>query len=255
MSGLANKIALVTGAGRGIGRAIALRLAQDGASVAVLDQDASSAAVAGEIEAMRGTALALPGTDVSQFEQVSRAITITLDHFGRIDILVNNASIAGGNGDFLDISLELWQRIVGVNLTGMFLCGQAVARHMRAAGVRGRIINIGSINSFGAERGAAAYVTAKHGTLGLTRAMAVDLAPHGITVNCIAPGPITVERNAELFAGPLREPLARRVPLGHTGTPDQVATAVAFLACDDASFITGAALAVDGGTLAYLNFE
>jgi NAD(P)-dependent dehydrogenase (short-subunit alcohol dehydrogenase family) len=252
---LSGKVVLITGAGHGIGQAIALRFAGEGAQVALLDQDESCRAVAAHIKQSSGTALALDNIDIGKPAQVMQAVARVIEHFGRIDVLVNNAGIAGGNGDFLDISLERWQRIIDVNLTGMFACGQLVARHMRDAGIHGSIINIGSVNSVGAERDAAAYVTAKHGVLGLTRAMSVDLSAYGIRVNCIAPGPVRVERNADLFDGPLHERLAARVPLGRPGSPDEIAAAAAFLASDDASFINGAMLAVDGGTLAALNLD
>ena len=255
MTRLHNKVALITGAGRGIGKAIALRFADEGAHVAVLDRDDEVVNVVAQITPPRPLAIALTQTDVSDPAPVQRAVEQVIQRFGRIDILVNNAGIAGGNGDFLDIGYELWQRIIGVNLTGMFLCGQTVAKRMLQAGIPGRIINIGSINSFAAEKGAAAYVVAKHGVLGLTRAMAVDLASHRITVNCIAPGPILVDRNAELFNGALKEQLQRRVPLGSAGTGDDIASAAVFLASDESSFITGATLSVDGGVLAYLNFD
>jgi NAD(P)-dependent dehydrogenase (short-subunit alcohol dehydrogenase family) len=133
----------------------------------------------------------------------------------------------------------------------MFLCGQAVARRMVEQGIHGRIVNVGSVNSYAAEREAATYVTTKHGVLGLTHAMAVDLAVHGITVNCLAPGPITVERNAEVFSA-LRTSIAANVPLGRAGTIEETAAAALFLASDEASYITGATLVVDGGMLAYI---
>jgi NAD(P)-dependent dehydrogenase (short-subunit alcohol dehydrogenase family) len=253
---LSGKTAFITGGGKGIGRAIALRFAREGANVALVQRDSATAhQTADEITAAGGAAIALGDTDVSQPDHVQRAVAASVERFGRIDILINNASIAGYSGSFLDVPLEVWQNILNVNLTGMFLCGQAVARQMVANGIAGRIINVGSINSFAAEKDAAAYVASKGGILSLTHAMAVDLAPHGILVNCLAPGPVTVERNEALFNGPLHAPIARSVPLGRPGTADEVAAAAVFLASDDASYVTGASLLVDGGTLAYLRFD
>lgn len=249
---LHGKTALITGGGRGIGRGIALRFAREGAAVAIVQRDERSAGTTVAAVVAAGGAAFTPGTtDVSVPEQVARAVSATIARFGQIDILINNAAIAGANGPFLNMTFSAWQQIVNVNLSGMFLCGQAVARHMAEQGIRGRIVNVGSVNSFAAEREAAAYVAAKHGVLGLTRAMAVDLASYGITVNCLAPGPITVERNAAVFAS-LQEQIGAGVPLGRPGTIEETAAAAVFLASDEASYITGATLVMDGGMLAYL---
>jgi NAD(P)-dependent dehydrogenase (short-subunit alcohol dehydrogenase family) len=169
---------------------------------------------------------------------------------------VNNAGAAGGNGPFLDIPLERWQHVLDVNLTGMFLCSQLAARQMVGQGIKGRIINIGSLDSFIAERQAAAYAASKGGVLMLTKAMAVDLAEYGILVNCIAPGSIRVDRNSSYYdQEPLRTALAKGIPLGHTGRPADIAAAAVFLACDDSSFITGASITVDGGFTAHLRTD
>lgn len=249
---LQGKIAFITGGGRGIGRGIALCFAREGAGVALVQRDSVSVtATVAEITAAGGEALALGGTDVSEPEQVAHAVNTTIARFGKIDILINNAGIAGANGPFLDMTFSAWQQIIAVNLSGMFVCGQAIARHMVEQGIPGRIVNVGSVNSFAAEAEAAAYVTAKHGVLGLTQAMAVDLAAYGIAVNCLAPGPVTVERNQTLFAT-IQPNISANVPLGRAGTIEETAAAALFLASDDASYITGATLVVDGGMLAYL---
>jgi 3-oxoacyl-[acyl-carrier protein] reductase len=257
---LAGKTALITGGGQGIGRGIALRFVREGAQVALLDRDQSSAdSTAAAIVAAGGTALVLAPCDVSLPEQVERAVETAMVRFGAIHILINNAGIAGHSGAFLDLPYERWQELIAVNLSGMFLVGQIIARQMVEQAIEGRIVNLGSINSFGAERGAVAYVVSKAGILGLTRAMAVDLAPHGIRVNCLAPGPITVERNAGLFAqkapGTARDALRRAIPLARPGTVEETAAAALFLASDEASFITGTTLVVDGGLLAYLALD
>jgi NAD(P)-dependent dehydrogenase (short-subunit alcohol dehydrogenase family) len=193
---------------------------------------------------------------VSQKTQVDALIQTTLDHYRRIDILVNNAGIAGGNGPFLELPFETWEQIISINLTGMFLCGQAAARVMVAQGIRGRIINIGSINSFAAEKEAAAYATTKGGILLLTKAMAVELAEYGIAVNCLGVGPVWVDRNADLFGSdPLRTVLAKSIPVGRPGDPEEVAAAAVFFASDECTFVTGAELLVDGGYLAYNRFD
>jgi NAD(P)-dependent dehydrogenase (short-subunit alcohol dehydrogenase family) len=193
---------------------------------------------------------------VSQKAQVDALIQATLDTYGRIDILVNNAGIAGSNGPFLDLPFETWQQIIAVNLTGMFLCGQAAARVMVAQGIHGRIINIGSINSFAAEKESAAYAASKGGVVLLTKAMAVELGEYGITVNCLGVGPVWVERNAPLFdAEPLRTVLAKSIPIGRPGDVDEVAAAAVFFASDECTFVTGASLMVDGGYRAYNRFD
>jgi len=253
---LKDKIAIGTGGGRGIGRGIAIRFAAEGASVVLAQRNRPSAeATASEIRSIGGETLVVP-TDVSQKPQVDALIQTTLDRYKRIDILVNNAGIAGGNGPFLELPFETWEQIIAVNLTGMFLCGQAAARVMVAQGIQGRIINIGSINSFAAEKEAAAYATTKVGILLLTKAMAVELAEHGIAVNCLGVGPVWVDRNADLFGSdPLRTVLAKSIPVGRPGDPEEVAAAAVFFASDECTFVTGAELLVDGGYLAYNRFD
>jgi NAD(P)-dependent dehydrogenase (short-subunit alcohol dehydrogenase family) len=253
---LRDKIAIVTGGGRGIGRGISVRFAAEGATVVIAQRDPTSALrTVADIETAGGQALSIP-TDVSEPAQVEALVGRVLERFGRIDILINNAGLTGANGPFLAMPLETWRRILDVNLTGMFLCGQAVARAMVERGIPGRIVNVGSINSFAAEKEAAAYVASKGAILALTRAMAVELAPYGIIVNCLAPGPIRVENNAPLFdAEPTRTGIARGVPLGRPGVPEETAAAALFLASDECTFVVGTSLVIDGGYLAYLRFD
>jgi len=249
---LKEKVAIVTGGGRGIGQGIAVRFSVEGAKVVIADRDLVTAEVTADAIRSNGGEVLVVSTDVSQKSQVDALIQTTIEHYARIDILVNCAGIAGGNGPFLKIPVHIWQQVIDVNLTAVFLCSQAVAKAMVAQGIRGRIINIGSLDSFVAEREAAAYAASKGGVLLLTKAMAVDLAQYGILVNCIAPGSIRVQRNSARFdSESVRTALTKAIPLGHTGMPEDIAAAAVFLTSDDSTFITGASLMVDGGYTAY----
>jgi len=253
---LKGKVAIVTGGGQGIGRGITTRFAEEGA-VVVIAQRGSEAAdeTVKKIRGAGGDAIYIHA-DVSQPSTVEALVEKTMQVYGRIDVLVNNAGAAGGNGPFLDIPLDEWKRVIDVNLTGMFLCSQLVARQMVKGGIRGRIINIGSLDSFIAEKHAAAYAASKCGVLMLTKAMAVDLAEHGILANCIVPGSIRVERNAPYYdAEPLRTALRKGIPLRHTGRPKDIGVMAVFLASDETDFMTGASIVVDGGFSAYLCVE
>lgn len=235
------KVTIVTGGAAGIGLAIAQRLAAAGAKIVIADVLAEGEAAA---VSLGGRFVA---TDVSSPKQVQQLIAKTLAAHDRIDVLVNNAAISLG-GSFLETSLETWTRTLAVNLTGTFLCGQAAARAMIEGGIRGRIVNLASLNSFFAEREAAAYVASKGGVVQITRAMAVDLARYQIAVNALCPGPIRTERNATVFdEASYRSGIEMGVPLGRAGTPDEVAVAAEFLASEHTSFITGATLVIDGG--------
>lgn len=253
---IAHKVAIITGGGQGIGRGIAVRLALEGAKVVIAQRTQVPAeSTVNHIRALGGQAMAVP-TDVSRPGQVQSLVKKTLDRFGRIDILVNNAGRAGRNGPFLELDLTTWNAVIGVNLTGVFLCSQAAARAMVAHRIKGRIINIGSIDSFVAEREAAAYAASKGGLLLLTKAMAVDLAKYQILVNCIIPGSIRVERNVSfLERKPVKAALSKAIPIGHPAEPADIAGAAVFLASDDSTFMTGSSLVVDGGYLAYARVE
>jgi NAD(P)-dependent dehydrogenase (short-subunit alcohol dehydrogenase family) len=242
---LAGKAAIVTGGASGIGREIAPRLAAAGASVLVADRDGAGAeAVAGEIAASGGRALGWE-VDVRDPAGCEALIAAAREAFGRLDALVTSAGIARSR-PFLETSLELWQETLDVNLTGTFLCCQAAAPAMIATG-SGRIITIASVSGQRGGTNRAAYGASKGGVITLTRVMAVELARHNITVNAIAPGPIETPMASVMHTAADRAAWLGTVPAQRYGTPAEVAAAVVFLASDEASYITGHVLNVDGG--------
>jgi 3-oxoacyl-[acyl-carrier protein] reductase len=241
---LQNKSALVTGAGSGIGKAIALAFAAEGADVMCADRNGeTAAATAAEINAATGGRGAATRADVGIPADCEAQVAATVDAFGRIDILVNNAGVAF-HRLFLDTSLEDWERLLRVNLTGQFLTAQSAARRMVAQG-SGRIVNMGSISGQRGGTGRAAYGTAKAGLMQLTRVMAVELAPLGVVVNAIAPGPV---RTPITNHGPEQtKAYLDRIPAGDYGRAEHIASAAVFLASDDCRFVHGETLNVDGG--------
>ena len=240
---LRNKVAVVTGGASGIGRAISDALAREGARVAVVDIDPRKGqAAASEISAT-SEAICVP-TDVTDSAAVNRMAQEVDRRFGRIDILVNNVGVRITK-PFLEHTDADWNIMIATNLTGPFFCARAVAPFMIRGG-GGRIINTASIASLVGRPNRVAYVSAKSGLLGMTRALAIDLGRNGITVNAIAPGSINSPMNAAQAADAAHD-WGKETPVGRWGTPEDIANAAVFLALDESSYITGAKLAVDGG--------
>ena len=260
---LDDKVAIVTGAGRGIGRAIALRLAREGAQVACADLDEANAKkVASEIEAAGGKALAIR-VDVTEKAATEHMVSETVSRFGRLDILVNNAGI-GAVAPLLDTDEKTWDTLMNVNAKGVLLCSQAAARRMIAQGDGGRIIN----NASGAGKTPpgknlplGAYAASKHAVVGLTKQMGLELSSHQILVNCVCPGIVDtpmwdlIDREVAKLdgseVGSVKARSVARIPLERIQQPDDVANLVVFLASSDASYITGQTVNVCGGLLPY----
>lgn len=244
---LDGRTAIVTGATMGIGRAIARRLHEAGANVVVADlQDPEEAAA--ELNAARpGSAVGLRA-DVSLELDAHRLTTFAVERFGTLDILVNNAGIYP-NHPFVDMDAGLFRRVIEVNLTGLFLCSQAAAERMIEQGRGGRIINITSIDALHPSMvGLAHYDASKHGAWGFTKNIALELAPHDIAVNAIAPGGIATPGIGDVDAEALAA-FAQTIPMGRLGDPDEIARAALFLAGDLSSYMTGSQIVVDGGKL------
>lgn len=281
MLGLEGKVALVTGAGgmRGVGRATVIKLAGLGADIALTDvqrevEDLPPAevrtdwsgidTVSGEVDALGRFSLPVY-CDLSDVAQIERMVGQVIDCFGRIDILVNNARAIIGKDKVpvTELEQEVWDHFLAINTTAVFLCTKLVARQMINGGNGGRIVNIASNASKQASAAGAAYSASKFAVLGLTQASALDLAPYGITVNAVCPGPINTDRMSywernqaqelgitqEQFRSQVVQKSAESTPLGRIAEPEDVANMVAFLAGDNASFVTGQAYNVNGGLL------
>jgi 3-oxoacyl-[acyl-carrier protein] reductase len=244
---LEGKVALITGAGSGIGQATALLFAREGADIAVNDINLPSAEKTTEaIRQMGRKAIALKA-DVAEENEVGGMVERAIKELGGIHILVNNAGIGGG-GPVLQSSVESWDRVMAVILRGTYLCSRQVGRWMTSQNM-GKIVNISSLAALRFRPNMSAYASAKAGIVNFTRALALEWAPHHINVNCIIPGGIETPMTQALLARLSAQQIKELIPLGRIGKPDDVAKAALFLASEDASFITGAALAVDGGEL------
>lgn len=268
---LSGTVALVTGAARhrGIGRAVALQLADLGAAVAVAGRaDAAPNAheaehgwgglnsLVGELHDRGVDALAVTG-DVARADDTERIVADTVDRFGRLDMLVNNAGTGAFGPPLVELSVDEWERVLAVNLTGAFLVSRAAARVMIAGERGGSIVNVTSVAARAGAARMGAYSPAKFGVIGLTQVMATELAEYGIRVNAVAPGGIATDLEDATFAGIAREldvdverarrARVRRIPLGRLGSPDEAAQAIAYLASPSASYITGQTLNVSGG--------
>jgi glucose 1-dehydrogenase len=247
---LQNKVAVVTGAATGIGKAIALGMAGEGASVVIdyVGDPAPANAVVQQIQTAGAKAVAV-AADVSNPDQVNQLIQKAVGAFGRLDILVNNAGLEYKH-PFPDFPFELWQKVIAVDLTGPFLCAQAAARQMIRQNEGGRIINISSVHEDLPMPTNAPYCAAKGGLRMLMRTIAVELAPHKITVNNIAPGAVFTPIDADVEAKPeIEAKLMAEIPLGRWGKPEEIAAMAIFLASDSAAYCTGSTFFVDGGMI------
>ncbi len=246
---LQNRIALVTGAASGIGQAVAVRFAAEGAAVMAADTDDKNGRETVERIRAAGGRAEFFHLDVSSADQARRAVQQTIDSLGGLHILFNGAGILA-YGTAVETSEEIWNRIMAVNLTGTFLCSQACLPHMIAQG-KGSVINVASTTgAHDACAHAVAYVSSKGGVTLLTRAMAVDHARQGVRVNAICPGPTDTPMLRNALTPEQLDAFAKTFPMGRLGRPEELAGAAVFLASDDASFVTGALLYVDGGQTA-----
>jgi glucose 1-dehydrogenase len=247
---LQNKVAIVTGAATGIGKAIATAMANEGAAVVIdyVGDPAIANAVAQSIQGAGGKSLAI-AADVSNPDQVNQLFQKTVESFGRLDILVNNAGLEYKH-PFTEFPFDHWQKVIAVDLTGPFLCAQAAAKVMIYQGDGGRIINISSVHEDLPMPTNAPYCAAKGGLRMLMRTIAVELAPHKITVNNIAPGAIYTPIDADIESNPEVEgKLMAEIPLGRWGKPEEIAAMAVFLASDSAAYCTGSTFFVDGGMI------
>ncbi|HEY7032974.1 MAG TPA: SDR family NAD(P)-dependent oxidoreductase [Thermomicrobiales bacterium] len=245
MTGLSGKVALVTGAANGIGRAIAERLVADGMRVLALDLEAATVdQMAAELAQGGGEIVSFAG-DISRRADVAAAVRRCREHFGGLDVLVANAGIADAQ-PFLDIGEESWRRIIDVNLTGTFFCIQEAARMMVPAH-RGAIVVTSSTNGWYVESNMWHYNASKGGLIALVRSAALDLGPHGVRVNAIEPSMVRTRANYVVDDPIFAPEYLKHVPLGRFAEPAEIAAVVAFLASDEASYVTGHALTIDGG--------
>jgi 3-oxoacyl-[acyl-carrier protein] reductase len=244
---LGKEVAIVTGGGGGIGSAIARRLAADGAAVVIFDKDKRAAeTIAGELS-QAGRRAEFVHCDVTRREEVRAAVAGVMEAHGGVGILVNNAGI-GRRAPFLELSDEAWNDVLAVNVTGAFVVAQEVCRVMARAG-RGSVVNMGSVAAHIAHSEQAAYATSKAALEALTRVMAFELAPLGVRVNAILPGTVAAGIIKGMLHGEARVERERRIPFGRLAEPEEIADVVAFLVSEDARYMTGSLVVVDGGLL------
>ena len=257
MQRFADKAAIVTGAGSGIGRAIAQALAAEGAAVVIADiNPATGADAAAAIVAAGGRAIAIPA-DVADEAQVAQLVAQSVAQLGQVDILVNNAGVVA-HKLLLEMEREVWDRQLAVQLTGPFLASRHVARHLIARGAPGRIVNISSVSALMGRVKGGAHCASKAGLTLLTKVLAMELGAYGITVNAVAPGLIDVpaQRDEMNLSSAYKDRYLQEVPLGRIGQPEDIARTVLFLCSDDAAWVSGQLHVVDGGLMAgHLSFQ
>ncbi len=255
-----DRVAVVTGAGSGIGRAIALALANEGARVAAVDLDGATAKETAELSGKAGARAVAVQADTSRSADVDRAVAAAVEQLGPLDIMVNNAGILDGYFNVDEMDEAVWRRVIDIDLTGVFLGCKRALKEMLPRG-RGRIVNMASVAGLNGTGGGAAYIAAKHGVVGLTRQMAVVYSGRGITFNAVCPGPIPtgLRQHSQQILGPGVPDMSGRgiavndeqvravVPAGRRGTVEDVASAVCYLASDEAAYVTGHMMVVDGG--------
>lgn len=251
----AGKVAVVTGGATGIGYATAKVFAEHGARVIIAQRDTKHGLDA--VERLRPADVSSVELDIRDARAVASCIGAVIERFGGIDVLVNSASVTGPSalGSFIDSTSELIDRVVDTNLKGTIYCSQVVARHMIDTKRRGSIVHVSSVGAYAAQENASVYCATKAAQVLLTQAMAIELAPYDIRVNCVAPGDIQTETSADAVGEVKRSGASgkflRFTPADRRGTGEEVGRAIAFLASDDATFVTGTTLVVDGGFLAY----
>jgi NAD(P)-dependent dehydrogenase (short-subunit alcohol dehydrogenase family) len=250
MSDFSGKVALVTGGAGGIGRAAAIQFAQQGGKVAVADIDAVGAAKT--VEMIGGAEALAISVDVSDEASCQAMVDATVGEFGRLDVLFNNAGVAGDRARTADITTDDWNRVLAVNLTGVFFCARAAIPAMQAAG-GGVIVNTASVDGLVGMPTVPHYVAAKHGVIGLTKNIAIEYAKDNIRAVAVAPGYIKTKMTEEAFSDDEKALLASLVPMGRAAEPEEVAKMVLWLASDQASYVSGSVHTVDAGLLAGFN--
>lgn len=245
---LDGKVALITGAGSGMGRAASLLFAQEGAKVAAVDWvEETSKETAEMIKQAGGDAISITA-DVSRWEDIDNAVKTTVEKFGKLDIMVNNAGVFDGFKPLLDVDEALWDKIINTNLKGYFYgCKRAVQQFL-AQGKGGVILNTASVAGTGAMAGGTAYTVSKHGVVGLTKQVACEYASANIRVNAVCPGGVVTGMTKDLFKDPKIEQMVKQLsPMGRAAQPEELARGMLYMVSDDASFVTGSLLTIDGG--------